>query len=115
MNLFRSVMTLLLLTGVLNGCAALVIGGAAAGGYYVAKDERSVGDITDDATITSTINTRFVRDDLVSAIDINVDTYEGVVTLTGTVDSPAASVRAMQLARSTKGVKRVNSKLTVKH
>jgi len=97
----------------LGGCGALVVGGAAAGGYYVGKDERSVGQIADDATITSTINTKYVRDSQVSALDINVDTYRGVVTLHGSVSSKAAAARAVELARSTKGVRKVISKLSV--
>lgn len=97
----------------LPGCAALVVGGAATGGYYVGKDERTVGEISSDATITSTINTRFVQDDLVSAMDINVDTYRGVVTLYGQVKSQAVANRAVQIARGVKNVKQVNNKMSV--
>lgn len=97
----------------LSGCGALVVGGAATGGYYVGQDERSAGEISRDATITSTINTRYVRDRDVSAMDINVDTYRGVVTLYGSVASQRAADRAVEIARGVKGVKQVNSKLTV--
>ncbi len=112
----KRLMMSLLLIGALSalaGCAALVVGGAAAGGYAVGKDERSVGEISSDATITSTINTRYVQDDLVRALDINVDTYRGVVTLYGKVRSQAAASRAVQIARNVKGVKQVVSKLSV--
>jgi hyperosmotically inducible protein len=97
----------------LAGCAAAVVGGAAAGGYYVGKDERSVGEISSDATITSTINTRYVQDKQVSALAINVDTYRGVVTLYGKVPSQTVAQRAVEIARNVKGVKQVVSKLTV--
>jgi hyperosmotically inducible protein len=97
----------------LAGCAAAVVGGAAAGGYYVSKSDRSTGEIVDDATITSTINTRYVKDDLVNAFDINVDTYQGTVTLYGSVRSEQVARRAVDLARTVKGVRRVESKLTV--
>lgn len=111
----QSVGVVLLLCGVINlvGCAAAVVGGAAAGGYYVGKDDRSVGEISSDATITSTINSNYIKDDLVRAREINVDTYRGVVTLYGKVQSQAAADRAVQIARSVKGVKRVDSKLSV--
>ncbi|MGD2074090.1 MAG: BON domain-containing protein [Gammaproteobacteria bacterium] len=98
----------------LGGCAAAVIGGAAAGGYYVAQSDRSAAEIANDTTITSTINTRYVKDDLVSAFDVNVDTSRGVVTLYGNVPSEQAARRAVALARSVAGVKRVESRLTVR-
>jgi hyperosmotically inducible protein len=103
----------LLIVSCLTGCAAAVVGGAAAGGYYVAKSDRSAGEIADDASITSSINTRYVKDDLINAFDINVDTYQGIVTLYGTVPSPQVAQRAVQLAQSVNGVKRVVSKLNV--
>ncbi len=96
-----------------TGCASLVVGGAGAGGYYAGKDERSVGRITEDAQITSSINAKYVRDSQISAMDINVDTYNGVVTLHGHVNSVDAEARALSLARSTKGVKQVISRLSV--
>ncbi len=99
---------------VLAGAAAAVIGGAAAGGYYVAQSDRSAAEIAADATITSTINSRYVKDELVSAFDVNVDTNRGQVTLYGTVPSQAAAQRAVELARTVKGVTRIESKLTVR-
>lgn len=112
MKLFAVAMLCCLIPAV-SGCGALVVGGAAAGGYYVGKDERTMGEITDDASITSSINTRYVRDDTVKAMEINVDTYRGVVTLYGSVSSQRVADRAVELARGVKGVKRVISKLTV--
>jgi len=97
----------------LNSCILAVAGGAGAGGYYAAKDERTFGTIASDASITAAINVKYVKDDLVSAIDINVDTYEGKVTLTGTVPSKKARGRAITIAKSSKGVKSVTPKLTV--
>lgn len=97
----------------LTGCAAAVVGGAAAGGYYVAKSDRTAAEIASDTAITSTINSRYVKDDLVSAFDVNVDTNRGIVTLYGNVPSQQAAQRAVELARTVKGVHRVQSKLTV--
>lgn len=98
---------------VTSGCGALVVGGAAGGGYYVGQDERSPEQISRDATITSRINARYVQDDLVSAMDVNVDTRNGVVTLSGTLPSARAVERAVSLARATRGVTMVVSRLTV--
>jgi hyperosmotically inducible protein len=104
----------LLIAGSLNGCVALVAGGSAAGGYYVAKDKRTIAVIADDASITSSINVKFLKDDLVSPVAINVDTYEGVVTLQGMVDNPVEARRAYDIAYSVEGVKQVISKLTIR-
>jgi hyperosmotically inducible protein len=105
----RNILLPLLLVNalLLGGCTAVVVGGAAAGGYYVGKDERTVGQITDDGLITSKVNAKYVNDDLVKARDINVDTYNNVVYLYGHVGSQAAWDRAVALARSVKGVKKV--------
>lgn len=104
----------LTLAATLHGCAALVVGGAAAGGgYYAVKDKRSSAEKSGDAAITSAINRKYVNDALVSAFDINIATYRGVVTLNGTVRTQAAASRAVELARSTGNVKRVVSHIGV--
>ena len=59
---------------------------------------------TTDAGITSKVKAKFVADDLVKAAQIEVATHDGLVTLTGNVDSAAAKERALELARATKGV-----------
>ncbi len=97
---------------ILSGCApALVVGGAAAG-YYVANEERGVGQILDDTSITAAINARYLKESDVSAININVNTHNGVVTLYGSVPSRAVEDKAIQLAK-VKGVKRIISKITI--
>jgi len=88
----------------LNGCVAVLVGGAAVGGYYVGKDERTAGQIAEDATIVAAINARYVRDDLVRARDINVDCYMLVVTLKGRVRSAEARARAIEIARAVENV-----------
>jgi hyperosmotically inducible protein len=97
----------------LSGCAAVAIGAGAGAGYYVGKDERPVGQIADDAAITSAITLRYLGDQQVSAWDINVDTYAGTVTLYGNVPHRESENRAIQLARSVEGVRSVVSRLTV--
>ena len=91
----------------LSGCTALLVGGAAAGGYYVGKDERSAGEIADDGVITSAVKARFIGDSLVKARNINVDTYQRVVSLRGTAGSVAERDRAIELARGVNNVVRV--------
>ena len=96
----------------LNGCAALAIGGAAAGGYVV-EDDRRVGQIIDDGTITATVKTKLVRSKYIDAGKVDVDTYEGVVTLNGRVTSYVAREQAEALSADTRGVSSVVNKLEV--
>ena len=60
-----------------------------------------------DAGITTNVKTKFAADDTVKAYQIDVDTRNGVVTLSGGVESAAAKERAVQIARTTDGVRDV--------
>lgn len=102
------------LTLALSGCVPLLIGGAAAGGYYVGKDERSAGEIADDVAITTAVKTRLIGEEMVRARDINVDTHLKVVTLRGTVRSDAERRRAIEIAARTGNVERVVDELEVR-
>lgn len=95
------------------GCFWLAVGGAGVAGYEIAKDDRSLGTKLDDASITTGVKTKLIKDSEIHAADINVDTFEGVVTLHGNVPSGSAKRRAVKLAKSVKGVKSVRSKLVV--
>lgn len=68
----------------------------------------------DDATITSKVNAALAADKDLSAVKIDVDTKDGVVTLSGPAPSPEAASKATKLAKDVKGVTSVNNKLTVK-
>ena len=66
-----------------------------------------------DAGITTRVKMKFAADDTVKAYQINVDTQKGVVTLTGDVETPAAKMQAVQIARNTEGVRDVIDQLHV--
>lgn len=66
-----------------------------------------------DAGITAKVKSMFIADTMVAARKIDVDTKDGVVTLTGTVESNAEKMRAVEVARKVDNVKRVEDKLTV--
>lgn len=109
-------LTLILVVGTtlqLAGCVAVVAGGAAAGGYYVGKDERTAGEIAADAAITAKVKTRLIEAKGIKSLDINVDTYFKVVTLNGKVRSSAEEAKAVSLARGVSGVKKVINKLEI--
>ena len=96
-----------------TGCTAVVVGGAAAGGYLLGKDERTIQTITSDAMITSSVKSKLISDNEIKAFDINVNTYESKVTLIGHVMSSTLINRAISLAKSVEGVTGVKSHLIV--
>ena len=82
--------------------------------------QRKAGDATDragdavgDAALTTKVKTQFLADDDISGLKIDVDSKNGVVTLTGTVPTAAEKNLALKVARSTEGVKSVVDRLKV--
>ena len=110
----RLIVLLCLLAGpALSGCVPILIGGAAVGGYYLGKDERSAARIAEDSAITTRVKTRFVGDKYVDALAIDVDTWEGVVTLHGSVATRFEREQAEKLASAVSGVQRVDNRIRV--
>ena len=72
--------------------------------------QRSVGEVIDDSVITAKIKASYAADSQVSALAIDVDTANGVVTLSGIVSTELERQRAIQLAHSTDGVKQVDAR-----
>ena len=75
--------------------------------------EHPVGGVMDDSTITTQINHKMLKDDMVKARQIDVDTIGGHVTLTGVVATPQESARAVQIARGVPAVKSVTNYIQV--
>jgi hyperosmotically inducible protein len=63
-----------------------------------------------DGWITTKVKSTYMYSTNVNSSDIDVATNNGVVTLTGKVDSGAERALAIELARNVKGVKSVESK-----
>ena len=72
------------------------------------------GEAITDTWITAKVKWFFVGEDVLKGSDINVDTNNHVVTLKGTVPSAAAKARAVQLAKETDSVTKVDDQLVVK-
>jgi osmotically-inducible protein OsmY len=96
-----------------TGCTAALIGGAAGGGYAVATDERQSGRMMDDSTLTTRINKAMIKDEVVKAHQVDVDTVGGHVTLSGVVKTGAEVRRAVKIAKQEAGVKSVRNNLQV--
>jgi hyperosmotically inducible periplasmic protein len=70
-------------------------------------------EVLSDASITARVKARLAADPEVNAIQIDVDTIDGVVTLNGKVSSQEVSQEAEKLAKRTEGVKQVNNLIQV--
>ena len=73
----------------------------------------AAAEATGDAAITAAVKVKLAADRDLSASRINVDTSDGVVTLTGSIASPAFNEHAERLAKSVPGVKAVQTNLRV--
>lgn len=71
------------------------------------------GEAITDAWITTKVKADLLATEGVDGTDIDVDTVDGVVTLTGTVDSQAEADKAESVAAGIEGVTQVDSQLTV--
>jgi len=76
--------------------------------------QESTGQYIDDSVITSRVKTALVGDSATKASQINVETYKGVVQLSGFVESQAMANKAVELARSVKGVASVKNDMRVR-
>ena len=97
---------------------SLVIGTAMAG---TACNQRSpsttsstMGGAVDDAAITAKVKTAIMAEPGLKSMDINVDTKDAVVTLTGTVPSAPLKDRAKEIATNVSGVKSVQDNLVAR-
>ncbi len=91
---------------VLVGALMLAVAGCAGSG-------EKTGAYVDDSWITTKVKSQMVADKEVKAHNINVDTNQGVVTLTGTAESWEESNKAAQIARDIKGVRSVENDIQV--
>ena len=87
---------------------------ADAAGNKIEEGAAKAGAALDDAGITAQIKTDLIKAPEISALQINVDTKAGAVTLSGTVPTDAIKTQAGDIAKAAKGVTSVNNNLTVK-
>ena len=85
--------------------SALLIGFAS----LQAVAESKAAEIVDDSMITTKVKAKMIADKAVHALDISVETKEGVVNLSGEVKTDAEATAAVELAASTPGVKDVDT------
>jgi hyperosmotically inducible periplasmic protein len=76
--------------------------------------QESTGGYVDDSTITAKIKTDLLQDNKVSATNVHIKTYKGVVDLSGFVNSQSEISEAGLVAGQVSGVKSVHNNLIVK-
>ena len=107
--------TLLVLMAILplvQGCAPLIIGGAAATGVVVSQDRRTVGTIAEDEGIELKASGR-ARDRFGDSAYVSVTSYNRMVLLTGQVPDAQGRTEAERIARGVENVRYVHNELTV--
>jgi osmotically-inducible protein OsmY len=72
------------------------------------------GAYVDDSVITGKVKALILEEKSLKSAEINVETYKGIVQLTGFVSSRAAIKKAVKIARSVKGVQSVKNDMIVK-
>ena len=72
----------------------------------------AAANVIDNAALTTKVKAALLADELVKGTQVNVDSNNGVVTLSGAVDSSAHMQKAEQVAKGVSGVTRVQNDLT---
>ncbi len=101
MSQFRKFAAIALLAGALGACT-------------VVDGKQTAGQYTDDTTIYTRVRTEIIRDSDLSLNELNVETMNGTVQLSGFTNSQAKAAKAGQIARATPGVKDVRNNIIVR-
>ena len=96
------------------GCLVLILFVAAFVACASTSKQSSTGEYVDDSVITTKVKSLLAADDFLKSFQIGVETYKGVVQLSGFVASQKAADKAVEIAHSVKGVKSVKNDLIVK-
>jgi len=83
-------------------------------GCSLFEGRESTGQYVDDTAISTKVKAQFVRDPVVKASQVSVETMQGVVQLSGFVDTRQEAERAAQLARNVDGVRGVKNDIIVR-
>ena len=96
----RSFMLVVLITG-FAACAST-------------SNQEGAGEYVDDSVITTKVKSQLAADDFLKSFEISMETYKGIVQLSGFVDSQKTVNKAGEIARGVQGVKSVENDLNVK-
>lgn len=97
-----------------SAAVAFISAGVALSGCNVFRGQSTPGEYVDDVAITTKVKAKLLDNDRVDGLDVNVDSTNGKVTLTGWASSDSEVRAASQLTREVEGVKSVDNQLQVK-
>ena len=100
-NLFIRCLLLIMLIAGFMACAST-------------SKQEGAGEYVDDSVITTKVKSQLAGDDFLKSFEITVETYKGIVQLSGFVGSQMAVNKAGEIARGVQGVKSVKNDLIVK-
>ena len=87
---------------------------ASALGCAGSATQESTGEYVTDSWITAKVKAALVEDRQVKATEVNVETFKGVVQLSGFVSSSTAMYQAIRVANGIKGVTSVKNDMRIK-
>lgn len=76
--------------------------------------QEGTGEYVDDSVITTKVKTAILNEPTLKVAEINVETFKGVVQLSGFVTSAAMASKAVEVAGKVSGVKSVKNDMRVK-
>lgn len=76
--------------------------------------QEGTGEYVDDTVITGKVKAAILNEPTLKVAEINVETFKGVVQLSGFVSSQAAASKAVELARTVRGVTSVKNDMRIK-
>jgi osmotically-inducible protein OsmY len=76
--------------------------------------QEGTGEYVDDTVITTKVKAAILNEPTLKSAEINVETFKGVVQLSGFVSSAAAESKAVAVARTVGGVKSVKNDMRLK-
>lgn len=100
-NVIIYCLVLLILMATFSACAAT-------------RTRESPGEYVDDSVITTKVKSLLAADDFLKSFQIGVETFKGVVQLSGFVNTQKAVDKAVEITKSVKGVKSIKNDLIVK-
>lgn len=94
--------------------ALLAVTLASVVGCASTSQQEGTGEYVDDSVITTKVKAAIFNEPTLKSTEINVETFKGVVQLSGFVNSQADISKAVSLARSVKGVTAVKNDMRLK-
>ncbi len=97
-----------------TGAVLIALSLATVAGCASTAHKEGTGEYVDDSVLTTKVKAAILNEPDLKVAEINVETFKGVVQLSGFVASRAAADRAVAVARGVSGVKDVKNNMQVK-